>query len=200
MAKKTTYQPNPTKRRPPRPSGTRPRAADPTPAGDGGGAQAGRPMDLPFLEQLGRLMSDNDLSLVDLRDGKRRIYLRRGAVGPAQPAQPAAAPAPAAQPPQPPQPAAPAEAPPPPAADGGSGGREIVSPMVGTFYASPKPEDPPFVQVGSQVSADSDVCIIEAMKVFNNIKAELDGVISKVLVKNGESVEFGQPLFLVKEG
>jgi acetyl-CoA carboxylase biotin carboxyl carrier protein len=74
----------------------------------------------------------------------------------------------------------------------------IKSPMVGTFYSASTPDAKAFVSVGSQVDEDTDVCIIEAMKVFNNIKAEMRGTISKILVTNGETVEFGQPLFLVK--
>ena len=74
----------------------------------------------------------------------------------------------------------------------------IKSPMVGTFYASSSPESKPFVSVGSSVDEESDVCIIEAMKVFNNIKAECKGTIAKIMVDNGATVEFGQVLFLVK--
>lgn len=74
----------------------------------------------------------------------------------------------------------------------------IKSPAVGTFYVAPSPEDPPFVSIGSRVSPDSVVCTIEAMKVFNPIPAEVSGTITAVLVKNGDSVEFGQPLFRVK--
>ena len=70
--------------------------------------------------------------------------------------------------------------------------------MVGTFYASSSPEAKPFVSVGTVVDEETDVCIIEAMKVFNNIKAELRGTVTKILVSNGQTVEFGQPLFLVK--
>jgi acetyl-CoA carboxylase biotin carboxyl carrier protein len=70
--------------------------------------------------------------------------------------------------------------------------------MVGTFYASPSPDAKPFVSVGATVDEDTDVCVIEAMKVFNNIKAETRGTIAKVLVTNGQPVEFGQTLFLVK--
>jgi acetyl-CoA carboxylase biotin carboxyl carrier protein len=74
----------------------------------------------------------------------------------------------------------------------------IKSPMVGTFYAASSPDAKPFVQVGSSVDEETDVCIIEAMKVFNNIKAECRGTIAKILVTNGQTVEFGQELFLVK--
>jgi acetyl-CoA carboxylase biotin carboxyl carrier protein len=76
----------------------------------------------------------------------------------------------------------------------------INSPTVGTYYSSPTPDDPPFVSVGSRVQPETIVCIVEAMKVFNQIPAELSGTIVAVLAKNGESVEFGQPLFRVRSG
>lgn len=77
-------------------------------------------------------------------------------------------------------------------------GRLIKSPMVGTFYAAPSPDAPPFVKTGDTVNDEAVVCIIEAMKVMNEIKAEISGKISEVLVQNGDSVEFGQPLFRVE--
>jgi acetyl-CoA carboxylase biotin carboxyl carrier protein len=75
---------------------------------------------------------------------------------------------------------------------------KIVSPMVGTFYASPTPDADVYVKPGSNVSKDSIVCIVEAMKLFNEIEAEVNGEIVEILVKNGQLVEYGQPLFLVK--
>src|SRR5690625_7142856 len=75
---------------------------------------------------------------------------------------------------------------------------EIVSPMVGTFYAAPSPESEPYVKVGSEVSENTIVCIVEAMKLFNEIEAEVNGEIVEVLVNDGELVEYGQPLFRVK--
>jgi len=89
------------------------------------------------------------------------------------------------------------------AAGAGGNGEEaglkpINSPMVGTFYSAPSPDAKPFVSVGSAVDEETDVCVIEAMKVFNNIKAECRGTIAKVLVSNGQTVEFGQTLFLVR--
>ena len=75
---------------------------------------------------------------------------------------------------------------------------EIRSPMVGTFYTTPDPDSPPFVQVGARVHPDTVVCILEAMKVFNEIKAELTGTIERILVKNEQPVEYGQSLFLVR--
>ena len=77
-------------------------------------------------------------------------------------------------------------------------GIEIKSPMVGTFYGSPSPENPPFVSPGQEVTPETVVCIIEAMKVMNEIKAEVSGTIVEVLAENGKSVEFGQPLFRLK--
>ena len=77
-------------------------------------------------------------------------------------------------------------------------GIEIKSPMVGTFYASPSPENPPFVTVGQEVTPETVVCIIEAMKVMNEIKAEIKGVIVECLVENAKPVEFGQKLFAVR--
>jgi acetyl-CoA carboxylase biotin carboxyl carrier protein len=79
-----------------------------------------------------------------------------------------------------------------------SGELEVKSPMIGTFYRSPSPEAAPYIEVGSEVNADSAVCIIEAMKVMNEIKAEVKGVVTQVLVENGKPVEFGQPLFKVR--
>ncbi len=78
------------------------------------------------------------------------------------------------------------------------GFHEIRSPMVGTFYASPDPESPAFIQVGSHVGPSTVVCILEAMKVFSEIKAETTGVIERVLARDGQAVEYGQPLFLVR--
>ncbi|MDP4085597.1 MAG: acetyl-CoA carboxylase biotin carboxyl carrier protein [Bacillota bacterium] len=75
---------------------------------------------------------------------------------------------------------------------------KITSPMVGTFYASPSPDADNYVKVGSKVSNDSIVCIVEAMKLFNEIEAEVNGEIVEILVKNGQLIEYGQPLFLVK--
>lgn len=75
---------------------------------------------------------------------------------------------------------------------------EITAPMVGTFYAAPAPDAEPYVKVGSKVKKDTVVCIVEAMKLFNEIEAEVEGEIVEILVENGQLVEYGQPLFLVK--
>lgn len=147
-------------------------------------------IDIAKLTELVKLMVDNELSELDIRNGEEEISLRRGGVAPAAPfyAPPAAMPAPAP---------APAAAPAIPAAPV-SNLIAIESPMVGTFYTAPNPDTPAFVKPGAAISPDSIVCLIEAMKVFNEIKAEKSGVIEQVLVKNGEAVEFGQKLFLVR--
>jgi acetyl-CoA carboxylase biotin carboxyl carrier protein len=142
-------------------------------------------MDVGLLQQIVSLMAANDLSMVEVRDGNRRIVLHRGAERVMVPVATAAAPL-----------APVASAPKPEAEEANL--KPIKSPMVGTFYTAPSPDAKPFVSVGSAVDEDTDVCIIEAMKVFNNIKAETRGAIAKILVQNGQSVEFGQTLFLVK--
>jgi acetyl-CoA carboxylase biotin carboxyl carrier protein len=157
---------------------------------------ANSPIDFGLLAQIVELMSTNDLNTVDVRDGDRRVILKRGAVaGPIQMVQGPAAIAASASP------VAPASAGTAPAAPVGSdesGFHKITSPMVGTFYTAPKPGEKAFVSVGSVVNEESDVCIIEAMKTFNNIKAECRGTIARILVQDGHPVEFGTVLFLVK--
>lgn len=158
-------------------------------------ATSGSPMDVDLLEQIVKLMSANDLNTVDVRDGQKRVVLKRGAV--AQQVTYSTGPAPMAQAPAP---AAAAAAPVKPAVpvDDTAGLVAIKSPMVGTFYAASSPDAKPFASVGTVVDEETDVCIIEAMKVFNNIKAETRGTIAKVFFTNGQTVEFGQTLFLVK--
>jgi acetyl-CoA carboxylase biotin carboxyl carrier protein len=152
-------------------------------------------MDVKLLEQIVRLMTANDLSTVDVRDGEKRVILKRGA-------EPLAAALPLAMSPAAHRAAAADAAQGAPAAATGNGEEAglnpIRSPMVGTFYSAASPDAKPFVSVGSTVDEETDVCIIEAMKVFNNIKAECRGTIAKVLVANGQTVEFGQTLFLVR--
>lgn len=152
-------------------------------------------VDYRKLKELVKLMTENDLSELDLRDQQETVVIKR-AVASAQPiammgapvvhhVHPASAPA------------------------AGSGGAEtpenddadlhaITSPMVGTFYSAPDPESPAFVSPGSSVGPDTVVCIVEAMKVFSEIKAECSGKVERVLVKSGEPVEYGQKLFLVR--
>ncbi|MCW1927147.1 acetyl-CoA carboxylase biotin carboxyl carrier protein [Bhargavaea beijingensis] len=114
------------------------------------------------------------------------------APAPAAPSAPATQPVPAAQEEPKQQEAAPAPA------SQDENLLEVKSPMVGTFYQSPSPDAPPFVSVGDKVKQDSVVCIVEAMKLFNEIEAEINGEIAQILVEDGQLVEYGQPLFLVK--
>lgn len=155
-------------------------------------------MDLEEIKQIIALMKRNELTEFELEREGGKIRIKRGPNGsagsdtavipvpvqaaPVMIAPPSAAPAPAA-------------APAPPAADT----IEIKSPMVGTFYRAPSPEAAPFVEVGATINEESVVCIIEAMKVMNEIKAEVKGVITEVLVENAKAVEFGQPLFRVRK-
>jgi len=148
-------------------------------------------MDVKLLEQLVKLMADNGLSTVELTDGDRRITLKRGGDAVAMPS------------PQMFSYGAPASAPPgpgtsPAADDDDSKLVQVKSPMPGTFYACPAKGAKPYVTVGAKVEEETEVCIIEAMKVFNTIKAETRGVIAKILVQDSQPVEFGQVLFLVK--
>ena len=149
-------------------------------------------IDIKKLKQLVALMAENDLTEMDLEGEGEKITLKRGSSGQVQYVpQPASAPAPS------PAPAAPTVASPAPA-EAAPSGPTIDSPMVGTYYASPSPDADGFVTVGSKVKPDTVVCIVEAMKVFNEIKAEVAGTIEAVLVENGSAVEYGQPLYRVK--
>ncbi len=178
-------------------------------------------IDIRKLKELVRLMVENDLTELDLKDKEETVAVRRGsspttivnhhpayygaggapAGAPAAPPMHAGAHAPAhgGAPHTPaPAPASPAAPPSPPAAPSTAGLTIIKSPMVGTVYLSPNPDSPVFVSAGGKVSEATTVCLIEAMKVFNEIKAECAGTIAQVLVKNGQAVEYGQPLFGVK--
>ncbi len=149
-------------------------------------------IDLDKLQKLMGMMLENDITELEYQEGELKIELRRGgqvAQAPAVAMAPQTIQAPIA---------APAAAEPPAVHDELEGLVPIVSPMVGTYYASADPDSPPFVKVGADVSADTTVCLIEAMKVFNEIKAEVEGTIAKVAVGNAEAVEYGQPLYYVR--
>ena len=150
-------------------------------------------IDIRKLKELVKLMVANDLAEMDLRDTDEQVTIRRHGETfvTATPAAPVAT-APTAVPDA--VETVPAAA----TQEAEVEGEEIVSPMVGTFYSSSDPDSPPFVSVGDEVSEDTTVCIMEAMKIFNEIKAQVSGKIVKVLVKSGDPVEFGQPLFIVK--
>jgi acetyl-CoA carboxylase biotin carboxyl carrier protein len=161
----------------------------------GSGSHSGDIFDVKRIRRLVELMNEHELSEVDLKQGDQRIRLRKGmepvvtvpTAKPTAPSEQSAA-----------TPIASGEKP-----AGGTAKVEderasyIKSPMVGTFYAAASPDAPPFVKVGDHVGPTTTVCVIEAMKVFNEIPAEVSGQIVSVLVENGEPVEFGQPLFKV---
>ena len=132
-------------------------------------------------------MKRSDLSEFELEEESFRLRICRGGGQVTYIPAPAHSPAPVA--------ASPAEAPAPTAPDES---KLVKSPMVGTFYAAPSPDSSPFVKVGDSIGEDSVLCIIEAMKVMNEIKAEKRGTLAEILVENGESVEFGQPLFRLR--
>jgi acetyl-CoA carboxylase biotin carboxyl carrier protein len=155
------------------------------------------PFNLEKLAALVELMEKHGLTEVSLQRGTERWRLRRGGVTAAAPPAPVAAP-PAATPALAGSAAAGGEQ--KPSGPEHDGTITIDSPTVGTYYAAATPDDPPFVSVGSRVQPETIVCIVEAMKVFNQIPAEVSGTIVAVLAKNGESVEFGQPLFRVRPG
>jgi acetyl-CoA carboxylase biotin carboxyl carrier protein len=151
-------------------------------------------IDIRKLKELVKLMVENDLSEIDLGDENEKVVVKRGWGG--QFVSP--------QVPPPMMHAAAHAAGPAPSADGDAGVDEeaglhaIKSPMVGTFYSAPDPESPPYAKKGTDVEPDSVVCIVEAMKVFSEIKAECRGTVEKVCVNNGDPVEYGQTLFLVR--
>jgi len=155
-------------------------------------AGPGADIDLDLIKEVLEMMEAHHLSEFEVQGEGLSLRLRKGYAEEALRAapvyaHPAAAPAPA--------PAAPAQ----PAEDAAlAGTKPIKSPMVGTFYRSPAPDAEPFCKVGDRVDDESVVCIIEAMKVMNEIKAEVTGEIVKLLVENGATVEYGQPLMLVR--
>jgi acetyl-CoA carboxylase biotin carboxyl carrier protein len=161
------------------------------PDAEGEMSAAGDVFDVKRIRRLIELMKEHELSEIDLRDGDVRVRLRKGGETVFSEMRPAAAaPAPTAS-------SGGGAAAPVPSAAATENLPVIKSPMVGTFYLSPNPESPPFVKVGDHVGPDSTVCIIEAMKVFNEIPAEATGKIVAILVDNGAPVEFGQPLFRI---
>lgn len=152
-------------------------------------------VDLKDIKAIIDLMKKNSIAEFELERQDFKIKLKRGTAGVAAeeslavtyPGVPASLPVPAGT-------SARAIEPPPPA----NGGLEIKSPMIGTFYRSPSPEAAAYVEVGSDVGPDSVVCIIEAMKVMNEIKAEVRGIVTEICVDNARPVEYGQTLFKVR--
>jgi acetyl-CoA carboxylase biotin carboxyl carrier protein len=165
----------------------------------GAPSNPGDVFDVKRIRRLVELMKEHDLSEIDLREADTRIRLRRAGdeVVPLVQRPSTAVPLPVATP----LPSAQSAAATPVNETAAEGQVALIkSPMVGTFYTSAHPETPAFVKVGDHVGPETTVCIIEAMKVFNEIPAEVSGKIVAVLVENAEPVEFGQPLFKVDVG
>ena len=156
-------------------------------------------MDIRKVKKLIELLEESGIAEIEIHEGEESVRISRGSS--------VAAPQTLVNVPQAPVPAAPAAAAPssshPAVSESTSGndysseGHVITSPMVGIFYTSPSPEEPAFVSKGQAVKAGELICIIEAMKIMNQIEADIDGKIVRVLVENGEAVEYGQPLFIV---
>ena len=134
------------------------------------------------------IMKDSGLSYMYVKNDKFEIELGQKNPPPAPPMMPAMPPMAMAA-----APAAPTSAPQAPA----DTGKSIKSPIVGTFYSAPSPTKPPFVKVGDKVNEGDTVCIVESMKVMNEIQADISGTVKSIAVKDGEAVEFGQPLFVI---
>ena len=149
-------------------------------------------MDLRKLKTLIDLVSESNVSELEITEAEGKVRIVKGGPAPIQAASqpmPAAAPAPAP---------APAAAPAAAAAPEAPKGHTVKSPMVGTFYRASSPGAKAFVEVGSQVKEGETVCIIEAMKILNEIEADKSGTITQILCENGQAVEYGQPLFVIE--
>ena len=151
-------------------------------------------MDLRKIKKLIDLLEESNLTEIEIREGEESVRLSRAGV----PAAPVAYAAPALAAPAPAAAAAPAAVDEPAAkANALPEGNVLRSPMVGTFYAAPSPDKPPFVTVGQAVKPGDTLAIIEAMKMFNPIEAEAAGTITAILAKDGQPVEFDEPLFVI---
>jgi len=164
-------------------------------------------LDHDQLRQLLALLGESDIQEFSLEGDDFRLEVRRNLPAAAPPLTVLQAPAPLPPAPLSPAPVPPAPAPasasapsppPPPASAARSDLQAITAPMVGTFYSSPSPGDPPFVEVGSRITAGQPICILEAMKLMNELEAELAGEVVEILVENGTPVEFGQVLMRIR--
>lgn len=154
-------------------------------------------MDIRKVKKLIELLEESGISEIEISEGEESVrisrYPRPGMAAYAP--QPAMAPPPAA-PAAPPGPGAPSEE---PAPEAPPSGHAVTAPMVGTFYASSSPGARPFVEIGTEVAPGDTLCIIEAMKMMNQIESEVAGRVVSILVENGNPVEFGQTLFVIEE-
>ena len=153
-------------------------------------------MDLRKLKKLIDLVEESGIAEIEVTEGEEKVRITRSLAAP-QPVY-AAAPAVAAAPAPAAASAAPVAAEGAPAAPARDLSKAQTSPMVGTFYRAPGPNAPVFVEVGQSVNAGDTLCIIEAMKLMNEIEAERSGVVKEILVENGQPVEFGEPLFIIE--
>ncbi|MCY4426859.1 MAG: acetyl-CoA carboxylase biotin carboxyl carrier protein [Halieaceae bacterium] len=157
-------------------------------------------MDIRKVKKLMELLEESDFHEIEIHEGEESVRISRGhaatVTSAAAPVAVSAAPAPAPAPV--PSPAAPAASAAPAAVEEPAHrGQLLKSPMVGTFYLAPSPTSPPFVEIGQAVKAGDTVCIVEAMKMMNQIAADRDGVVEAILVEDGEAVEFDQPLLAI---
>jgi acetyl-CoA carboxylase biotin carboxyl carrier protein len=148
------------------------------------------------IEELIRLVEESQINELEVSEGRKKIRISKGNPGTTAIVQPAAAP-PAALPAVQPVENKPEE-PPVESATLASNLKQITSPMVGTYYGSPAPGAEPFVQEGQAIAVGQTVCIVEAMKLMNEIGSDFGGVIRKVMIENAQPVEYGQPLFLIE--
>lgn len=149
-------------------------------------------MDIRKIKKLIELLDESNLTEIEIVEGEESVRLIRGA--PAQPHAVAQAQPVALQPVAP----APAAVPAPVEEDKVPEGEPVLSPMVGTFYAASGPESQPFVSLGQSVGVGDTLCIIEAMKMFNQIEADVSGTVVAILAENGQPVEYDQPLFIIR--
>ena len=154
-------------------------------------------MDIRKIKKLVELLHDSDVYEIEIKEGEEAVRITRAGAAPVMAAPaPVAAPVAIAAPASAPQ-AAPAAAPAAPAEEVVSG-HQVLSPMVGTFYAAPNPDAPKFVEVGKPVNIGDPLCIVEAMKMMNQITADKAGTVKAVLCQDGDPVEFDQPLFVIE--
>jgi acetyl-CoA carboxylase biotin carboxyl carrier protein len=152
-------------------------------------------MDLRKLKKLIDLVQESGIAELEITEGEEKVKIVKGGVVTVSSLAPVSAPVPTEQrPAAAPAPSAVVTAPEAPA---GQEGHVVKAPMVGTFYRSPSPDAKPFVEVGQTVKDGDTICIIEAMKLMNEIEADASGVVKAILVENGQPVEYGQPLFIL---
>ena len=150
-------------------------------------------VELETVEKLAKIVKDNELSEISISNDDFNITIKGKKCPPPAPVMPMGMPMAAAAPT-----AAPAQTADAPKAEAVPEGNVVKSPIVGTFYQSPSPDKPPFVKVGDKVKKGDIIMIIESMKLMNEVQSEFDGIVDKILVTNGETFEFDQPIMIIK--